>query len=84
MTATSKVREAVRDDVETTQLRADIADGSAWAALVLAVKMGPVTAGELARHARVNDLNSKQRVKAFDACIDGYAVFKDARKRCRV
>lgn len=84
MTATSKVRDTVRDEVELTQLHADIADGSAWAALVLAVKMRPVTAGELARAAGVNKLNPRQRVKAFDACVDGYAVFTDAARRCRL
>lgn len=66
-------------DVEAGVLRGEIMRGSSWAALRLAIKCRPDTFAELLAFAHVSQPPVLER--AFDACVDGYAVYRDARRR---
>lgn len=80
--ATAEQVKKAAEETEVKRLRAEIGTGSSWAALVLAVKLRPASPGELARAARTQTLPTPgRRIRAFDACVDGYAVFEDGRRR---
>ena len=81
MTA-SKQRSSTDIGARISALRAEIVlHGSSWGALQLALATTPTDLPELLTTARVFDLRGQSRVRAFDACVDGYGVFHDARRR---
>lgn len=83
----SVVRRTVRvvtaaSDKEVGVFRGEIVNhGSSWAALNLALEVRPVDLPELLQIAGVYELSGARRKRAFDACVDGYAVFHDGRLR---
>lgn len=76
------VTETAQSGVEIGVLRGELVkEGSSWAALQLSLKTRPASLRDLLETAHVYELKGDQRMKAFDACADGYSVFSDARRR---
>lgn len=69
-------------DVETGVLRGDvIRHGSSYAAFQLACKLKPRDMPDLLKIVGYGDLGRAGDERAFNACVDGYAVYDDGRKR---
>ncbi len=71
-------------ELEPRLLREEIAKGSSWAALCLAVSTRPTDLPELLKEVGVYRLTGARRKRAFDACVDGYTVFHDGRCHRRI
>lgn len=73
------------EDVDKGHLRSEIVNfGSSWAALCLALQIRPVDLDELLKDVGVYKLPKRSKLRAFDACVDGYTVFHDARLRRKI
>lgn len=68
-------------DVETGVLRGEVIQGSSFAAFRLAVKLRPRELKDLLSAVGYGDLGREGDEAAFNACVDGYAVYDDARTR---
>jgi hypothetical protein len=69
-------------DAEMSKLRGEIVNfGSSWAALCMCLKVNPENFSALLFAAGVPELTGKLQLRAFDACTDGYSVYRDARRR---
>lgn len=68
-------------DVNTGVLRGEVIQGSAYAAFLLASVLRPKDLPELLNVVGYGDLGRSGDEKAFNACVDGYAVYDDGRRR---